>query len=82
MVNRVLPRTVAISLTPAAAAQVPANSGAFAIAKTSQMAAWRAFAQILGKLYFLQLIENLQRILVDYGQKHPRRANAAFNAAC
>jgi hypothetical protein len=50
--------------------------------KTSQKAASRAFAQILGKLYFLQLIENLQRILVDYGQKHPRRANAAFNAAC
>jgi hypothetical protein len=82
MVNRVLPRTVAISLTPAAVAQVPANSGTFAIAKTSQKAASRAFAQILGKLYFLQLIENLQRILVDYGQKRPRRANAAFNAAC
>jgi len=41
-----------------------------------------AFAQILGKLYFFQLRENLRRILVDYGQKHTRRTNAAFNAAC
>jgi hypothetical protein len=40
------------------------------------------FAQILGKLYFLQLSENLRRILLDYGQKQPRPANAAFNAAC
>jgi hypothetical protein len=29
----------------------------------------RAFAQILGKLYFLHFFENLRRILVDYGQK-------------
>jgi hypothetical protein len=41
-----------------------------------------AFAQILGKLYFLQLPENLRRILLDYGQKPTSRANSAFNAAC
>jgi hypothetical protein len=42
----------------------------------------RAFAQILGKLYFLHFFENLRRILVDYGEKRRRRANGAFNAAC
>jgi hypothetical protein len=40
------------------------------------------FVQILGKLYFLQLSENLRLILVDYAQKRPHRANADFNAAC
>jgi hypothetical protein len=82
MVNRSLPRTVAICLTFAGVAEVPANRGSFAFAKTLQKPASRAFAQILGKLYFLQLGENLRRILVDYGQKRPCRANAAFNAAC
>jgi hypothetical protein len=52
------------------------------VGKTATIAAARAFAQILGKLYFLQFFENLRRILVDYGQKRPRRANAAFNGAC
>jgi len=41
-----------------------------------------AFAQILGKLYFFNLGENLQRILFDYGQKRLRIANVAFKAAC
>jgi hypothetical protein len=82
MVNRSLPRTVAICLTFADAAEVPANRGSFAFAKTLQKPASRAFAQILGKLHFLQLGENLRRILLDYGQKRPCRANAAFNAAC
>jgi hypothetical protein len=82
MVNRWLPRTVAICLTLRAIAEVPANRGSFAFAKPLQKPALRAFAQILGKLYFVQLDENLRRILVDYGQKRPRRTNAAFNAAC
>jgi hypothetical protein len=38
-----------------------------------------AFAQILGKLHFFELRENLQRILLDYAQKRSGRANAAFN---
>jgi len=38
--------------------------------------------QILGKFYFFNLPENLQRILLDYGQKRSCTANAAFNAAC
>jgi hypothetical protein len=42
----------------------------------------RAFAQILCKSYFFQLLENLRRILFDYGQKRTGRANAAFKAAC
>jgi hypothetical protein len=59
-----------------------ANPRKLVAAKASQNVAARAFAQILGKLYFLQFGENLQRILFDYGQKHRRRTNAAFNAAC
>jgi hypothetical protein len=82
MVNRSLPRTVAICLTFAGVAEVPVNRRSFAFAETVQMPASRVFAQILGKLYFLQLDENLRRILFDYGQKRPRRTNAAFNAAC
>jgi len=38
--------------------------------------------QILGKLYFFELLENLRRILLDYGQKRSCIANAAFKAAC
>jgi hypothetical protein len=41
-----------------------------------------SFAQILGKLYFFELLENLRRILLDYEQKHSGRTNAAFNAPC
>jgi len=53
----------------------------FCAAKIRQLARAQAFAQILGKLYFFQLLENLRRILFDYGQKRTGRANAAFNAA-
>jgi hypothetical protein len=42
----------------------------------------RAFAQILGKFYFLELCENSRRILFNYGQKRRRLANAAFSRAC
>jgi hypothetical protein len=38
--------------------------------------------QILGKFYFVNLLENLWRILFDYGQKLRYPANAAFKAAC
>ncbi|HTH34789.1 MAG TPA: hypothetical protein VL976_10495 [Xanthobacteraceae bacterium] len=82
MVNGPLPRTVAICLTAAAAVVLPANDAAFAAAKARQTVGSAAFAQILGKLYFVQLRENLRRILVDYGQKRPCRANVAFNAVC
>jgi hypothetical protein len=41
-----------------------------------------AFAQFLGKLYFFDLGENLRLILLDYAQKRPGTANAAFKAAC
>jgi hypothetical protein len=47
-----------------------------------QSPAWDAFAQILGKFYFFKLLENLRRILLDYGQKRSYTANAAFKAAC
>jgi hypothetical protein len=40
------------------------------------------FAQISGKLYFFNLLENLRRILLDYAQKRTGRANAAFNGPC
>jgi hypothetical protein len=41
-----------------------------------------AFAQILGKLNFFKLGENLQRILVDYAEKRSSTANATFKRAC
>jgi len=41
-----------------------------------------AFAQILDKLYFFKLRENLLRILLDYAQKRPRLANGAFSRSC
>ena len=51
-------------------------------ARTPPKPALYAFAQILGKFHFFKLRENLQRILLDYGQKRPSTANAAFKAAC
>jgi len=42
----------------------------------------QAFAQTLAKLHFVELIENLRRILFNYGQKRLDPANATFNAAC
>jgi hypothetical protein len=62
--------------------RVRPQSQDFDATETPQQAALRAFAQILGKLYFVQLRENLRRILLDYGQKRRHPANAAFNAAC
>jgi hypothetical protein len=41
-----------------------------------------AFVQILGKLYFFKLGENLRIILLDYGQKRSCIANAAFKGGC
>jgi hypothetical protein len=43
---------------------------------------FRRFAQILGKLDFFKLGENLQRILFDYVEKRASTANAPFNRAC
>jgi len=40
------------------------------------------FAQILGKLDFFNLGENLQLILFDYVEKRASTANAPFNRAC
>jgi hypothetical protein len=82
MVNAPLPETVATSLMPAGNADNPAKRGNSGTPETSQKAPSPTFAQILGKLYFLQLIENLKRILFDYAQKRPHPANAVFNAAC
>jgi hypothetical protein len=82
MVNGSLPRTVAICLRCTEACESARKQREFGDGKTPPIGGSRAFAQILGKLYFLQFFENLRRILVDYGQKHRRRANAAFNAAC
>jgi hypothetical protein len=54
----------------------------FCAAETQQQEASRAFVQILGKLHFFQLLENLRRILRDYEPKRTGRTNAAFNAPC
>ena len=40
------------------------------------------FAQILGKLYFFKLRENLHHILLDYEEKRSCTANGAFKSAC
>jgi len=41
-----------------------------------------SFAQILGKLNFFKLGENLQRILFDYAEKRASTANPAFKCTC
>ena len=82
MVNGSLPHTVATCLTLTDIAEVPANRWSFAFAKTLQTPASRAFAQILGKLYFVQLSENFRLILFDYAQKRRCPANSGFNAGC
>jgi hypothetical protein len=52
----------------------------------ARIAASPAFAQILGKYFFvpifIELLENLPLILLDYGEKQSGPANPAFNAAC
>jgi hypothetical protein len=40
------------------------------------------FVQILAKLHFFKLRENLRIILLDYGQKRPCIANATFKGDC
>jgi hypothetical protein len=82
MVNRPLPGTVATCLTRAPRRIQPHYCAAFYMANPSQQTGSRAFAQILGKLYFFELLENLRRILLDYAQKRTGRANAAFNGPC
>jgi hypothetical protein len=60
----------------------PSDQGACRRREHCQSPPWYAFAQILGKFHFFKLRENLLRILLDYGQKRPCTANAAFKAAC
>jgi hypothetical protein len=43
---------------------------------------FQALAQILGKLNFFKLGENLQRILLNYVEKRSSTANATFKRAC
>jgi hypothetical protein len=43
---------------------------------------FQAFVQILGKLNFFKLGENLQRILLNYVEKRSSTANATFKRAC
>jgi hypothetical protein len=57
-----------------------ARSSARAIAVSAPQFA--VFAQILGKLNFFKLGENLYRILFDYVEKRANPANATFKRAC
>jgi len=82
MVNRPLPQTVAKCLRRMGQAISARRCVTSTPSKLRQGAASGAFAKILAKLYFFQLFENLRRILLNYGQKRTRRANATFNAAC
>jgi hypothetical protein len=65
MVNCPLLQTVAIFLTPARRADPLEDSGSLASGKTLENMIRSSFVQILSKLYFVQLSENLNRILVD-----------------
>jgi hypothetical protein len=82
MVNRPLPSAPAGTAMLRGRRSGRSSCKQFGQRRTSQNAIWRAFAQILGKLFFLELSENLQRILFDYAQKRTDPANTAFNAAC
>jgi len=42
----------------------------------------RVFAQILGKLNYFNLCENLQLILFDYEENRSCTTNGAFKSAC
>jgi hypothetical protein len=50
--------------------------------KRCEAAGPAAFAQILGKLNFFKLGENLQRILFDYAEKRASTTNPVFKCAC
>jgi hypothetical protein len=82
MVNGPLPGTMTTAAVLAAFCERAAEPNYLLTARTPRQRAPRAFGQILGKLFFFELLENLRRIVLDYGQKHPRPANGAFNAAC
>jgi hypothetical protein len=82
MVNLPLPRTVATSWPCTKIANSSRDRTTSGTPETLQKPAERAFVQILGKLYFFQLLENLRRILIDYAQKPTGRANPAFKAPC
>ena len=85
MVNGLLPLPPGKRRHPSATDQTIALES-IAPAIIAGIGASPTFAQILGKQIFVQifieLIENLRRILLDYGQKRANAANAAFNAAC
>ncbi len=81
MVNGPLPGTGTASAVLAAFAKKATGPKRLLLARTSQKAGI-VFAEILGKFYFFNLLENLRLILLDYGQKRPGTANAAFKAAC
>jgi len=51
-------------------------------AQAGRLTAVRSFAQILGKLFFFKLIENLRGILLNYGQMSRDPTNWAFNGPC
>jgi hypothetical protein len=66
----------------------PVNLGTFAHTQAGRRriavkrSGLRVFAQILGKLNFFKLGENLQRIFFDYAEKRRRTTNAAFKCTC
>jgi len=54
----------------------------FGATRTPPITSIGPFVQILAKLHFFKLRENLRIILLDYGQKRPCIANATFKRAC
>ncbi len=82
MVNGSLPRIMVAATVLRPDARKAARQNVRFPLGTSRNGAAGVFAQILGKLYFFKLFENLRRILLDYAEKRTDLANVAFNAAC
>jgi hypothetical protein len=82
MVNGVLPRMVAKICTRAPSRARRERRLRFLEAANAATIAGRAFVQILAKLCFFKLIENLRCIVFKYGPNHPFPANWPFKAPC
>jgi len=82
MVNLSLPQVVAGVLTLFFVRKCSSRAKPMSRSSRGVTSETRESTRILGKFDFLQLLENLRRILFDYGQKLPRPTNVTFKAAC
>jgi len=82
MVNGPLPGLIAAATPRAATGWKTRRETLRGPPEHIQFPVFAAFAQILGKLHFFKLSENLRRILFDYEENRPGTANAPFKCAC